>query len=333
MPVTLNHNKIGELDTLTISGEGYRAVVLLQGAQLIHFMTDNGADAKQKAHSDFSDNWLWVSEQAEYKKGVSVRGGVPICWPVFGMFEANPPAVKTCFADCPFDITQHGYADIQPFVMDSFDKSLDNNDFNSKNNGNMDNDNIHFPLNGASQLVLKLMHDKTPSVELDLKVKFNFSQQGFAINLITQNNAQHTVHFSQALHTYLPTADIINTHIAGFDSISYSDALTKAWNTSTQTVTQHGDISFAGEVDRIYHAAPDIILNTPAHIYQLTAMGSNSTVVWNPWVDTAKQVSQFANDAYQRMLCIETANAHLDYVTLGAGEAWEMGVWVRRKAV
>lgn len=62
---TLKHSKIDELDALTITSPDYTATVLLQGAQLIHFSTRTEPD-----------NWLWVSDKAEYKVGDSVRGGV-----------------------------------------------------------------------------------------------------------------------------------------------------------------------------------------------------------------------------------------------------------------
>lgn len=332
----LNHNKIGELDTLTVSGEGYRAVVLLQGAQLIHFLTDSGqklagdetdtqASVTQTSkENDYGDNlfnnWLWLSDKAGFNLGESVRGGVPICWPVFGQFDANPEKVQNSFKSCSLDLSQHGYARTQLFQLDSF--QVFEEDETAENTSP-----------ASTELVLKLQasdcsHDVA---DLDLKVKFNFSQQGFSITLITQNNSRDTVHFSQALHTYLPTADITKTKISGFDGVTYSDTLTTdSQHGGWQTITQQGDIDFAGEVDRIYHAAPDITLTTPSKTYQLHAQGSNSTVIWNPWVEKSKHISQFADDDYQHMLCIETANAHLDVIELGAGEAWEMGVRVQR---
>lgn len=297
----LQYIKIDALDAIEIATDDYDAIILLQGAQLIHFSTKYD-----------TSNWVWVSDKAEYKLGESVRGGIPICWPVFGQFDANPQAVKDSFIDCPFDISQHGYARTQMFELDSFETEI-----TEATNA------TSFP---SAYLVLELKQRDDEACHLGLKVKFAFSQQGFAISLITQNNAEHSVTFSQALHTYLPTDDITQTTVSGFDGIHYSDTLTEGW----QTKTQKGDIRFNSEVDRIYHGAPDITLNTPAQTYHLHAKGSQSTVVWNPWVEKAKQVSQFANDDYQRMLCVETANAHLDVVELGAGESHELTLELSR---
>ena len=42
-------------------------------------------------------------------------------------------------------------------------------------------------------------------------------------------------------------------------------------------------------------------------------------MVWNPWINKSLTLSQFAADAWQRMFCVETANAAADAVTLAAG--------------
>lgn len=291
---TLERSKIDELDAITITSPDYRATVLLQGAQLIHFSTPNDPD-----------NWLWVSEKAEYKMGDSVRGGVPICWPVFGQFDANPQAVKDSFADCRFDLKQHGFARNQIFNVDLFNPLQ-----------------VNRRLDHYSSLTLSLPELKGFHPKLGLQVKFLFGAESFSIALTTTNYSKKTVHFSQALHTYLPTGDIEKTTIRGFDQVTYSDALDN-WITKTQ----QGDVTFSEGVDRIYHAAPTIIVDEPRiSLPHLASKGSNSTVVWNPWHTKAHEISQFAADDYKKMLCIETANAHLDSVTLKPGESHELSV-------
>lgn len=291
---TLKRSKFDELDAVTISCDDYRATVLLQGAQLIHFSTNNDPD-----------NWLWVSEKAEYKTGDSVRGGVPICWPVFGQFEANPQPVKDSFADCRFDLKQHGFARNKVFNVDLFnplhvDRRLD-----------------HF-----SSLTLSLPDLEGFEPKLGLQVKFLFSASSFSIALITTNHSEETVHFSQALHTYLPTADIEKTTISGLDKVTYTDTLDD-WKTKTQ----QGKVTFSEGVDRIYHAAPNLCVEEPSlSLPYLKSKGSNSTVVWNPWHTKAHEISQFAADDYKKMLCVETANAHLDTVTLTPGESHQLSV-------
>jgi glucose-6-phosphate 1-epimerase len=47
--------------------------------------------------------------------------------------------------------------------------------------------------------------------------------------------------------------------------------------------------------------------------------GSASTVVWNPWTAKAKAMADFGDDEWPGMLCIETANAADNVVTLAPG--------------
>ena len=49
--------------------------------------------------------------------------------------------------------------------------------------------------------------------------------------------------------------------------------------------------------------------------------GSLSTVVWNPWTAKSARMSDFGDDEYQRMLCVETAFARRDARTLPPGGA------------
>ena len=297
---TLKHSKIDELDALTITSPDYTATVLLQGAQLIHFSTRTGPD-----------NWLWVSDKAEYKVGDSVRGGVPICWPVFGQFEANPQQVKDSFADCRFDLKQHGFARNQIFDVDLFNPL-----------------HVNRRLDHFSSLTLSLPKQEDFHPKLGLQVKFLFSSYSFSIALTTTNHSDETVHFSQALHTYLPTGDIEQTTIKGLDQVSYSDALDN-WITKTQ----QGEVTFSEGVDRIYHAAPALIVVEPrASLPQIASKGSNSTVIWNPWHTKAHEISQFGAEDYKKMLCIETANAHLDTVSLTPGESHELSVEIMHLA-
>ena len=48
--------------------------------------------------------------------------------------------------------------------------------------------------------------------------------------------------------------------------------------------------------------------------------GSDSTVVWNPWADKAVGMSDFADDEWKTMLCVEAGNVMGSPVRLAAGE-------------
>jgi glucose-6-phosphate 1-epimerase len=54
-------------------------------------------------------------------------------------------------------------------------------------------------------------------------------------------------------------------------------------------------------------------------------------VIWNPWIERAAAFSDMANDGWQRMLCIETANVMGDVVSLAPGASHTLGVSIASK--
>lgn len=60
------------LQFLRITHPNTRAIISLQGAQLIFWQPKN------------EKNVIWLSEKSLFNPGTAIRGGVPICWPWFG---------------------------------------------------------------------------------------------------------------------------------------------------------------------------------------------------------------------------------------------------------
>ena len=56
-------------------------------------------------------------------------------------------------------------------------------------------------------------------------------------------------------------------------------------------------------------------------------------MVWNPWIDKAKRLSQFADDAWQGMLCIEHANVLDDALILAPGAEYRLDVTLWSQAL
>ncbi len=83
-----------------------------------------------------------------------------------------------------------------------------------------------------------------------------------------------------------------------------------------------------GEVDRVYLGVerPTIVEDTLwRRTIEVHHRGSRSLVLWNPHIEKAKRLSQFAPDAWRRMLCVETANVVDDAVHLEAGQLHSLG--------
>jgi glucose-6-phosphate 1-epimerase len=52
-------------------------------------------------------------------------------------------------------------------------------------------------------------------------------------------------------------------------------------------------------------------------------------VVWNPGAEKARRLEDFGDNGYPGMVCVETANAGPDTVTLPSGAMHTLGVVIR----
>jgi D-hexose-6-phosphate mutarotase len=52
-------------------------------------------------------------------------------------------------------------------------------------------------------------------------------------------------------------------------------------------------------------------------------------VVWNPWSEKAGKMGDFGPDGHLAMVCVETANAAEDVITLAPGATHRMAAQVR----
>ena len=70
--VSIKQTQTG-LEYIEVASSLCNAKIFLQGAQLTQFTPKD-----QKP-------LIWVSQDEDYIKGKSIRGGIPICWPWFGV--------------------------------------------------------------------------------------------------------------------------------------------------------------------------------------------------------------------------------------------------------
>lgn len=279
-----------ELEALCITHPLFTAKILLQGGQLMAFSTHN-----------HPDNWLWSSDNVIYQLGQAVRGGIPICFPMFGNYADNPSEVQTTFQH---GLAKHGVARTAMWQLVTQDLSEEK------------------AVITLAWQVPQAFIDQYPTVKLQAHLVFEFDAQGFNITLESKNLGEETLCFTQAFHTYLPTDDIHQTQIIGFDKTHYVDMLTN----KSQIVEQRGHITFKQEVDRIYQTSPTINLVTPDYTANLSSKNSLSTIIWNPWIEKSKTLDQFLPSDYEKMLCIETANAGQDFVTLLPNTSFSLGL-------
>ncbi len=257
---------------LDITNKSASAKIALQGGHIFHY-----------AHHD-KEPLLWLSEVSDFKIGKAIRGGVPVCWPWFGMSE-NP------------ELPQHGFARTSMFELHS-SQEIDAN---------------------TSEVVLKLKHSKSSfelwpyHFELALHVRISNT---LTMELKTTNLDNKPFKIAQALHSYFQVSNISNIHIEGLDKSTYFDALIQ------ERCKQNGDLKFNKEVDRIYQNLdkPITLVDKQRQIL-IENEGSSSAIVWNPWIEKCARMSAMNDNAYLTMLCIESANTLDDMQTIAPNQS------------
>lgn len=274
--------EMGELPCWRIRTNTAELLVAEQGAQVLSYQRND------------EQPLIWLSEQAEFRRGQSVRGGVPVCWPWFGDLARNPAGVRA-MREGHGAAPAHGEVRGRDWQLQDIAKE-----------------------NGAVTLTFSLPQSASGELPdwphaLDLSLAIRLDER-LDLRLTTHNRSNYRIALSQALHTYLAISDIREVSIEGLDGLRYIETL-EDWDERLQ----HGILHFNGETDRIYLDTPprlDLVDPGWKRRICLEASGSHSAIVWNPWIDKAARLSQFADDAWQRMLCIETANVLDDAVEL-----------------
>ena len=85
---------------------------------------------------------------------------------------------------------------------------------------------------------------------------------------------------------------------------------------------QAGPISVTAETDRIYlDTTADCRIRDAGwrRTIRVAKRGSRTTVVWNPWAARARQLADFGDEQYRTMVCVETANAADDRISVPPG--------------
>jgi glucose-6-phosphate 1-epimerase len=274
----------GGLVLLDVSNSLATATIALQGAQLLTW-----APRSERAV-------VWVSPQAKYAAGKSVRGGVPVCWPWFG-----PHATEAGFPS-------HGFARTVPWDIVTSESLA----------------------NGATRLLFRLPQQDSFKAqwphpcELQLGVTVG---SALDMDLTTRNSGQESIVVGDALHTYFSVSDVREIAIHGLGGCEYIDKVA-----DSQRKQQSGPIHIEGETDRIYlDSVADCLIDDPRwkRRIRIAKHGSRSTVVWNPWVEKAIKLGDMGEQGYLDMVCVESTNAADDVVTIAAGETHRLAVHYR----
>ncbi|MGL4615628.1 MAG: D-hexose-6-phosphate mutarotase [Shewanella sp.] len=269
------------LDYVEINTALCQARIFLQGAQIDHFQPTGKPPL------------LWVSEADDYQPGNGIRGGVPVCWPWFGMStEAGFP--------------QHGFARTRIWNLSSV----------AMRNQWVD---LRFDLKISEADKHYWPHNTEVSVLFSLG-------DTLSISLVNTNLGKQSVSLTQALHSYFPIEDIHQVTASGFSGAKYIEFAKGPYSQTTD------EVQFDRETDRVYtELGPVQLLHTPQGIIEVSRENSRSAVLWNPWIEKSKRLARFNDNDYLTMLCLEAANVLEDKLELAPGETHSLVTHIRWK--
>lgn len=233
-----------------------------------------------------ADEQLYLSPEAVAGEGMAVRGGVPV---IFPQFERMGPDTA---------LPRHGLARTRAWQLDAARV-------------------------GAShaQATLALSDDEGSRAlwphgfRLELTVCIEANR--LDMELHAQNTGDTTWAFSAALHTYLAVSDLSQVRLQGLAGHRFVDRVNGG-----ETVEDHPEKRFHGEIDRIYAQVHEhLLLRDGPRRLRIDQQDLPDVVLWNPGPDKAQALADLPNDGWQRMLCVEAARV-LQPLTLAPGEDW-----------
>lgn len=227
---------------------------------------------------------LWVSAKSHFAEGKAIRGGIPICWPWFGANRTNK------------DLPMHGLARSRSWTPVSASQLAD----------------------GRTRVELSLTHDATTLAlwpyEFVARLTMTVGKE-LDISLTTSNTGFQPFVFDDALHTYFSVGDVRQASVEGLEGSTFYDKV------SASNQVQNGAVTISGETDRVYTSTGKRVIHDPVlkRSIHIAGSGSNSTIVWNPWIAKAQAMADFGDNEWPSMLCVETANCLTTPVMLVPG--------------
>lgn len=290
----------GNVVVWNLKSKHFEAQISQQGGQLIYYKRTNEPDI------------VWRNPFSEFTSGEPIRGGIPICFPWFGNFEQNPEAIKNMASpSASHSFPFHGLVRQQKWRLHSL--VLENHICR-----------ISFELELDNDYFINWPHT------CKIKIDYIFGDN-LEVKLTVYNENNYPLPVTLALHTYYHVSDVEHVELYGFKSNCYYDAL-DSWSKKIQThepgivqeiartfIERTGTISI---IDRGYNRK--IIIDS---------QDSSSCILWNPYKNRSPKLDQFSSEAWKEMLCIETARARDDYLTVPQNESRSINLYISSESL
>jgi glucose-6-phosphate 1-epimerase len=232
---------------------------------------------------------LFVSTQSQWQAGRAIRGGVPICFPWFAnkADDGGAPA--------------HGFVRTKSWQLESIVQHAD-----------------------AVTVTLFTESDESTKkwwpFDFRLVYRAAFGSE-LSLELVLTNTGTSSLRFEEALHTYLKVGQIEKVRLQGLNTVPYLDK-----TDANREEIQDGALMIGSETDRVYLNSPHGIEVEDAVLHRRLLVGkenSLTTVIWNPWVQKARSLSDLGVAEWMQMVCVETCNVSA-FVDVAPGQGHRM---------
>ena len=262
----------GGFPFILINNRYANALISVYAAQVLSFQPINEPE-----------DLLFLSPTSHYDEGKAIRGGIPICWPWFGLdpIDLNRP--------------DHGFARNDLWTVVATEITPDHK--------------TNIKLRFQNSLQSKDYWQHAFTLELDISIGDTLT-----LELVTHNTSAQLFSITQALHSYFKVGDINQVLVLGLENTHYLDILENG-----DQKYQLGAVTITTEVDRIYtNVNNTLIIDDRSFNRQIviTSTHNKNAVVWNPWSDSATTMPDLANDDYQHFICVEAGNVATDIIEI-----------------
>ncbi|PWU10996.1 MAG: D-hexose-6-phosphate mutarotase [Verrucomicrobia bacterium] len=235
---------------------------------------------------------LFLSKESRFAEGQAIRGGVPVIFPWFGPKEGK---------------AQHGFARVTTWELKETATAPE----------------------GAVSARLELPKCPEMTSFQPCKVQFIVTVgAALAMELaVTNESPREMFAFENCLHSYFEISDISAISIKGLKGAEYQDK-TDGFVRRTE---ERDKIKISSEVDRVYlNTTQAVEILDPGFGRKIVVEkeASLSTVVWNPWTEKARQMADFGDEEYKRMVCVESGNVGENQIQLPPGETSRLRVTI-----
>ncbi|WP_026460406.1 D-hexose-6-phosphate mutarotase [Schaalia suimastitidis] len=235
---------------------------------------------------------LWMPRTTPPLDGEAIRGGIPICLPWFSRPDRSPVlSVPTTL--------RHGFARTSCWSAQRIDEATVRFALNHRPEAH---DGV-FPHAFAAELVVT-------------------SGTCLTLALTLTNSDNHAFDLEVALHTYFAVGDVKDVTLWGLEGDTWRD------EGVGPSHIQHGEVLLVGPIDRVYDSRSTVTIRDPRWLREITVekQGSDSTVVWSPWLEGCQSLADVLCDEWQDFICVESGNIRDNAMHLEAGQSHTVSV-------